>query len=98
MVRDRFVWLHWLHWPCTVDCGLQFGLINVKFPASSYQVAFCRIGFEGVYDTQVTGFAELRLIAGEHNCSYSSFLSGKSLIVDFILRSKIKSTTLLLYI
>ena len=29
-------------------CELQFGLINVIFPASSYQVAFCKIRFEGV--------------------------------------------------
>ena len=45
-----------------------------------------------------TGFAKIRLITGERNFSYSPFLLGKSLFVDFIFSSKIKSITLLLYI
>ena len=39
----------------------------------------------------VTGFAKIRLIAGDHNCSYSPLLWGKSLFVDFLFSSKIKT-------
>ena len=38
----------------------------------------------------VTRFAKLRLIAGERNCSYSPFLSGTSVFVDFLFSSKTK--------
>ena len=36
----------------------------------------------------MTGFAIIRLIAGKRNCSYSPFLSGKSLFVNFCLVKK----------
>ena len=46
----------------------------------------------------VTGFAKTGLITGIRNCSYSSFLSAKSIFVDFLLNSKIQNMTLLLYV
>ena len=43
-------------------------------------------------------FAKIHLITSEHNCSYSPFLSAKTIFVDFIFGSKIKKMTLLLNI
>ena len=46
----------------------------------------------------VTGFGKTRLIAGVRNLSYSPFSPAKSIFVDFLFSSKIKNTTLMLYV
>ena len=46
----------------------------------------------------MTGFAKIRLIAGECNCSYSQFCHGSHFLSIMFLGQKIKSMTLLLYI
>ena len=45
----------------------------------------------------MTRFAKIRLIAGYRNCSYSPFLSARSIFVDFLFISNIKNMTLLIF-
>ena len=46
----------------------------------------CSINY--IHSVYVTRFAKTSLTAGEHNCSYSAFLSVKLIFVDFLFRSK----------
>ena len=49
------------------------------------------------YCIYVTRFAKILLIAGEHNCSYSLFLSAKSIFVDFHFSSNFKNSSAIMH-